>query len=87
MKYRVDQAIKERKVFTVCGNFYSVRHALVKRGWIEKVHLTFNTYDKDKLRALMEKDIPELMESARNPINGYQYKRVIFSKMLGESLL
>lgn len=84
LKYTVDRAIKERKIYTVCGNFYSIRQSMTQRGWLEKLYISFNSFDKDRIRMLMEKGIAELVELAKNPVNGYQYKRIIFSKMLSK---
>lgn len=83
LKNKVEQAIKDKKTFTVCGNYYSVRRALLSRGWIEKLYISYNTYDRDNLQRLLGISLPELIRSAKDPLNGKLYKRVICSKMLG----
>lgn len=41
LKDEVDRAIREKKTFTVKGHFAAVRRALLKRGWIEKYHVSY----------------------------------------------
>ncbi|KAF2879228.1 hypothetical protein ILUMI_26942 [Ignelater luminosus] len=84
LRDRVETAIREKKTFTVCGNYYTIRRALLARGWIEKIRILYNTYDRDNLRKLQSTNILELLHNINDPQNGYVYKRMIMSKLLGQ---
>lgn len=83
LKSQAETAIREKKTFTVCGNYYAIRRALLSRGWVEKIRLNYNTYDKDKLKRLLATSTEELLDGMRDPQNGYIYERVLLSKLLG----
>lgn len=79
----MDRAIREKKTFTVCGNYWAIRKALVSRGWIEKIVLHHTQSDKDNIRKLLNMTLNELIENVADKNTGHVYKRVILSKMLG----
>nr|XP_022901851.1 tubulin glycylase 3A-like isoform X1 [Onthophagus taurus] len=79
---RVDKAIKDRKTFTVCGNFWSVRKALIARGWVEKIHYAYAHPDRDMMKKLLGQSLNDLIEGVSDKSYGPLYKRVIMSKML-----
>lgn len=41
LKDEVDDAITKRRTFTVRGCYPVIRQALIRRGWIEKVHASY----------------------------------------------
>lgn len=45
IKDEVERAIREKKTFTIKGQFPAVRRALIKRGWIEKYHPNYRLVD------------------------------------------
>ncbi|XP_073822758.1 tubulin tyrosine ligase-like 3B [Musca autumnalis] len=69
---RVIEAYKNRRIFTVFGNYTTIRRALLKRGWLEK--LTPNRYTK--LQSLPEEI---LLQNAKR---GNEYETVAISKII-----
>ncbi|XP_022222543.2 tubulin glycylase 3B [Drosophila obscura] len=69
---RVIDAYRNRRIFTVYGNYHTVRRALVRRGWLEK--LPASRYAK--LQTMSE---DSLLEHARR---GNDYETVVISKMI-----
>ncbi|XP_061402061.1 tubulin glycylase 3B [Musca vetustissima] len=69
---KVIEAYKNRRIFTVFGNYNTIRRALLKRGWIEK--LTLNRYTKLQ-------NLPEeiLLQHAKR---GNEYETVAISKII-----
>lgn len=88
LKIQADRAIKERKTFTVMGNYNAVRRALLNRGWLEKVHPNFNQCEKDdwvKFLSMSGQELAELLNNKayiekKNIVN--VIKRIILSKFL-----
>lgn len=78
----VDRAISQKKTFTVVGNYHCVRRALEQRGWIEKLRISYNTYDQENLRKLQAMSIPELLNKVNDRKMGASHKRMIMSKLL-----
>ncbi|XP_049856568.1 tubulin glycylase 3A-like [Schistocerca gregaria] len=66
LKQKVDQAIKDHKVFTVMGSFPSVREALKQRGWVEK--LTPNHYCYRKSGSLSAQDDADINEAIQDSL-------------------
>ncbi|XP_034669134.1 tubulin glycylase 3B-like isoform X2 [Drosophila subobscura] len=69
---RVTDAYRNRKIFTVHGNYHTVRRALLRRGWLEKLPASRYT----NLQSMSE---DSLLENARK---GNDYESVIISKMI-----
>ncbi|XP_030555919.1 tubulin glycylase 3B [Drosophila novamexicana] len=69
---RVIDAYRNRRIFTVYGNYHTVRRALVRRGWLEKLPANRHA----KLQAMSE---DSLLEHARR---GNDYEAVVISKMI-----
>ncbi|XP_068140991.1 tubulin glycylase 3B [Drosophila tropicalis] len=69
---RVIDAYRNRRIFTVYGNYHTVRRALMRRGWLEKLPPTRHA----KLQTMSE---DSLLEHARR---GNDYEAVIISKMI-----
>lgn len=78
----VDRAIKEHKTFTICGSYNSIRRALLARGWIEKIHVSYSNPYHERLRRLQALSINELLAGINNKDLGPVYKRMIISKLL-----
>ncbi|KAH8402510.1 hypothetical protein KR222_001345, partial [Zaprionus bogoriensis] len=69
---RVIDAYRNRRIFTVYGNYHTVRRALVRRGWLEKLPANRHA----KLQNMSE---DSLLEHARR---GNDYEAVVISKMI-----
>ncbi|KAH8281205.1 hypothetical protein KR044_005122, partial [Drosophila immigrans] len=69
---RVIDAYRNRRIFTVYGNYHTVRRALVRRGWLEKLPANRHA----KLQTLSD---DSLLEHARR---GNEYESVVLSKMV-----
>ncbi|XP_017473651.1 PREDICTED: tubulin glycylase 3B isoform X1 [Rhagoletis zephyria] len=69
---RVIEAFRNRRIFTVYGNYHTIRRALLNRGWLEK--LTPNRYPK--LQSLPEE---VLLQHAKR---GNDYEAVAISKII-----
>ncbi|XP_067621001.1 tubulin glycylase 3B [Eurosta solidaginis] len=69
---RVIDAFRNRRIFTVYGNYHTIRRALLNRGWLEK--LAPNRYPK--LQALPEE---VLLQHAKR---GNDYEAVAISKII-----
>ncbi|KAM8715502.1 hypothetical protein ACLKA7_002537 [Drosophila subpalustris] len=69
---RVIDAYRNRRIFTVYGNYHTVRRALVRRGWLEKLPASRHA----KLQTMSE---DSLLEHARR---GNDYEAVVLSKMI-----
>ncbi|XP_017069595.2 tubulin glycylase 3B [Drosophila eugracilis] len=69
---RVIDAYRNRRIFTVYGNYHTVRRALMRRGWLEKLPASRHS----KLQSMSE---DALLEHARR---GNDYETVIISKMI-----
>lgn len=69
---RVIDAYRNRRIFTVYGNYHTVRRALVRRGWLEKLP----SYRHAKLQTMSE---DSLLDHARR---GNDYEAVVISKMI-----
>ncbi|XP_062127319.1 tubulin glycylase 3B [Drosophila sulfurigaster albostrigata] len=69
---RVIDAYRNRRIFTVYGNYHTVRRALVRRGWLEKLPANRHA----KLQTMSE---DSLLELARR---GNEYEAVVLSKMI-----
>lgn len=82
LKETVEKAKQERKTFTVCGNYHTIRRALLERGWIEKIRLSYNTRDRENFRRLQSMSINELITKLNDKEIGNACKRMIMSKLL-----
>ncbi|XP_050741167.1 tubulin glycylase 3B [Drosophila biarmipes] len=71
-KTRVIDAYRNRRIFTVYGNYHTVRRALMRRGWLEKLPASRHA----KLQSMSE---DALLEHARR---GNDYEAVVISKMI-----
>ncbi|XP_039501994.1 tubulin glycylase 3B [Drosophila santomea] len=69
---RVIDAYRNRRIFTVYGNYHTVRRALMRRGWLEKLPASRHA----KLQSMSE---DSLLEHARR---GNDYEAVVISKMI-----
>ncbi|KAH8410174.1 hypothetical protein KR009_007654, partial [Drosophila setifemur] len=69
---RVIDAYRNRRIFTVYGNYHTVRRALMRRGWLEKLPAARHA----KLQSMSEE---ALLEHARR---GNDYEAVVISKMI-----
>ncbi|XP_017834829.1 tubulin glycylase 3B [Drosophila busckii] len=69
---RVIDAYRNRRIFTVYGNYHTVRRALMRRGWLEKLPAT-------RLAKLQTMSEDSLLEHARR---GNDYEAVVISKMI-----
>ncbi|XP_070138823.1 tubulin glycylase 3B [Drosophila bipectinata] len=69
---RVIDAYRNRRIFTVYGNYHTVRRALMRRGWLEKLPAARHA----KLQNMSE---DALLEHARR---GNDYEAVVISKMI-----
>ncbi|XP_053960124.1 tubulin glycylase 3B [Anastrepha ludens] len=69
---RVIEAFRNRRIFTVYGNYHTIRRALLNRGWVEK--LAPNRYVK--LQSLPEE---VLLQHAKH---GNDYEAVAISKII-----
>ncbi|XP_017041414.1 tubulin glycylase 3B [Drosophila ficusphila] len=69
---RVIDAYRNRRIFTVYGNYHTVRRALMRRGWLEKLPASRHA----KLQSMSE---DSLLEHARR---GNDYETVVISKMI-----
>ncbi|XP_041448409.1 tubulin glycylase 3B-like isoform X2 [Drosophila obscura] len=69
---RVMDAYRNRRIFTVHGNYHTVRRALLRRGWLEKLPASRYT----NLQSMSE---DSLLEHARR---GNDYETVVLSKMV-----
>lgn len=76
----VNKAKHDRKIFTVCGNFFAVRRSLVERGWLEKVRLLIADKEAQKQLELLPNN--ELFEGMKDKLNGEKYRRALISKLL-----
>lgn len=84
IKNAVEKAKCDRKTFTVCGNFETIRRALVQRGWLEKIRLSYNTHHRENLRRLQSMKIEELAQKLNDGSYGYACRRIIISKLLAD---
>lgn len=82
LKEIVDRAKQDRKTFTVCGNYSSIRKALIERGWVERLRLSYNMRDRETLQKLQSKSIQELITKVNDKTIGHLCKRIIMSKFL-----
>ncbi|KAK4879115.1 hypothetical protein RN001_007261 [Aquatica leii] len=82
LRNRVETAIRERKTFTVCGNYHTIRTALLARGWVEKMKIVFNSIETDTLKRLLPLAFEELLAGVNDAKNGNFYRRAIMSKLL-----
>lgn len=71
-KLLAEKAAKERKVFTILGGYPTVRNALLKRGWLERL------WDNQYVQ-MQQKSHHSLLEHAQP---GNEYEVVLISKLL-----
>ncbi|KAH8279934.1 hypothetical protein KR054_011332, partial [Drosophila jambulina] len=69
---RVIDAYRNRRIFTVYGNYHTVRRALMRRGWLEKL-------PAGRFAKLQNMSEEALLEHARR---GNDYEAVVISKMI-----
>ncbi|KAH8393617.1 hypothetical protein KR200_007604, partial [Drosophila serrata] len=69
---RVIDAYRNRRIFTVYGNYHTVRRALMRRGWLEKL-------PAGRFSKLQNMSEDTLLEHARR---GNDYEAVVISKMI-----
>ncbi|XP_017024112.1 tubulin glycylase 3B [Drosophila kikkawai] len=69
---RVIDAYRNRRIFTVYGNYHTVRRALMRRGWLEKLPAA-------RFAKLQNMSEDTLLEHARR---GNDYEAVFISKMI-----
>ncbi|CAH1104570.1 unnamed protein product [Psylliodes chrysocephalus] len=60
LKDEVDDAITKRRTFTVRGCYPVIRQALIRRGWIEKVHASYREGDLRKYLTMTNQELLEL---------------------------
>lgn len=82
IKEIVERAKQEHKTFTVCGNYNSIRKALLERGWVEKIRLSYNMRDRENFRKLQTMQIPELISKLNDKSMVNACTRMIMSKLL-----
>ncbi|XP_050309335.1 tubulin monoglycylase TTLL3-like [Anthonomus grandis grandis] len=80
LKDEVDRAIREKKTFTIKGQFPAVKRALLKRGWIEKYHPNHRLNDDFRQFKFME--VTDLVDLLRNKEQAESVKKIIKSKLL-----
>lgn len=72
LRYRVEESFKARRIFLIHGYYPSLRRALIKRGWVEKL-AHYQLVDKQKLSQTT------LLREAKS---GNDYEVAAVSKML-----
>ncbi|XP_018320481.1 tubulin glycylase 3D-like [Agrilus planipennis] len=80
IKAEVDKAVAQKKIFSVGGNFYSIRKALIKRGWVEKMKISFRS--SGLVRKLFTASMAELLDLLKDKEQGWLAKRIIITRML-----
>nr|CAI5856602.1 unnamed protein product [Callosobruchus analis] len=78
----VKAAIKDCKTFTIKGCYPGIRKALLKRGWVEKIHVAYRDRLSDELRKFQNYSIQELVGLLRNKDISEICRRLIKSKLL-----
>ncbi|KAL1490488.1 hypothetical protein ABEB36_013173 [Hypothenemus hampei] len=82
IKDEVEKAIRERKTFTIKGQYPAVRRALLKRGWIEKYHSSYRSRLNDDIRGFLTLNVTDLVDLLRNKSVSDTVKKIIKSKLL-----
>ncbi|XP_045472076.1 tubulin glycylase 3B-like isoform X2 [Harmonia axyridis] len=83
LREEVNQAIREKKTFTVSGRFPAVRRALVKRGWVEKYSGTNRERLQNEMNSLKNRSINQLVDLLQVKDLNEICKKLIKSKLLG----
>nr|CAH7718358.1 unnamed protein product [Callosobruchus chinensis] len=78
----VKAAVKDCKTFTIKGCYPGIRKALLKRGWVEKIHVAYRDRLSDDLRKFQNYSIQELVGLLRNKDISGICRRLIKSKLL-----
>lgn len=60
LRKKVQEAIKLHKVFTIRGCFYTIRKALVQRGWVEKLDIHRRTFQSLPSNFIIEDLVQQL---------------------------
>ncbi|KAG5877281.1 hypothetical protein JTB14_021416 [Gonioctena quinquepunctata] len=82
LQAEVDRAITARKTFTIRGNYGGVRRALLKRGWVEKIHFTLRDQINKDINKFRSYSIPELVSLIGHNDVADICRRLIKSKLL-----
>ncbi|KAL3280887.1 hypothetical protein HHI36_004114 [Cryptolaemus montrouzieri] len=83
LRDEVNRCIRDKKTFTVRGNFPAVRRALLRRGWIEKYHTTNRERLQSEMNTLKNKSVNELVNMLHMKELNEICKKLIKSKLLG----
>ncbi|XP_065163489.1 tubulin glycylase 3A-like [Atheta coriaria] len=85
LREKVEQAIKYKRTFTVSGNYYTIRQALLLRGWVEKYHINYvpPNVEASLYRRLQTLSVPELSLGLKDKDLSQIYRNLIMSKMIG----
>lgn len=84
LRDEVNKAIRENKTFTIRGNFAVIRRALLRRGWIEKIHFSYRDRMNEELKKYQTYKINDLLELIKNKDIGEVCKKLIRSKLLSD---
>ncbi|XP_074031077.1 tubulin glycylase 3A isoform X4 [Leptinotarsa decemlineata] len=82
LKEEVDKAKAANKTFTIRGCFPAIRRALLRRGWVEKLHFSMRDQLNSDIKKFRTYSIPELLYLVRNKEIADLCKRLIKSKLL-----
>ncbi|KAK9888858.1 hypothetical protein WA026_001079 [Henosepilachna vigintioctopunctata] len=82
LREEVNRAIAEKKTFTLRGNHTAVRKALLKRGWVERFHISNTEKLESQMNWLRRRSVNELQDMMHVKELNDICKRLIKSKLL-----
>ncbi|CAH1991743.1 unnamed protein product [Acanthoscelides obtectus] len=78
----VKMAIKNNKTFTIKGSYPGVRRSLLKRGWVEKIHVAYRDRLSNEMKKFQSYSVTELVRLLHNKDISEICRRLIKSKLL-----